>query len=70
MMMTGGPPPEFTNSFWLGIDKKTVTVYVPQNFSNRVELYSTEDLISGSWNTVVQNLTPVFTNPAQAGYIT
>lgn len=63
MMMMGGPPPEFTNSLWLGIDGKKVTVYVPQNFSNRVELYSTQDLVSNAWSTVVQNLTPVFTNP-------
>ncbi len=62
-MMMGGPPPEHTNDLWLGIAQKKVTVFVPQNFTNRVELYSTEDLVSNVWNLAVQNLTPVFTNP-------
>ncbi len=61
--MSMSVPPEHTNDLWLGIDQKKVTVFVPQNFTNRVELYSTEDLVSNVWNVAVQNLRPVFTNP-------
>ncbi len=63
--MSMSVPPEHTNDLYLGIDQKIVTVFVPENFTNRVELYSTEDLVSNVWNIAVQNLTPVFTNPVE-----
>jgi len=64
MAMMGGPPPEHTNDLWLGIGGTTITVYVPENFTNRVELYSTTDLVSNIWTVAVQGLLPVKTNPA------
>jgi len=64
MAMMGGPPPEHTNSLWMGISGTNLTVYVPENFTNRVELYSTTDLVSNIWTVAVQGLLPVNTNPA------
>ncbi|MBC8206880.1 MAG: right-handed parallel beta-helix repeat-containing protein [Kiritimatiellales bacterium] len=48
----------------LGSGREDLSVYVPDGFTNRVEIYTTTNLISGVWSIVTQNLTPVSTNPA------
>lgn len=65
MMRTMSVPAENANELWLGIDGSTsLTVFAPEGFTNRVEIYSCTDLVSNEWSTVVQNLLPVSTNPA------
>ncbi len=57
-------PPEHTNDLWLGIDGTTLSVFAPLGFTNRVEIYSTPNLVSDVWNIATQGLLPVNTNPA------
>lgn len=56
--------PETVDELMLGMNGTNVNVYVPEGFTNRVELYTTTDLISSVWSIAVQNLIPVSTNPA------
>lgn len=69
MMAMMPVPAEHTNNLWLCLEPQTegginLNVYAPENFTNRVEIYSCADLISNVWNIAVQNLYPVGTNPA------
>jgi len=68
MMGMGGPPPEYTNDLWIGggpvSNGLNVVVYVPEGFTNRVEIYRCPDLLSNVWTVAVENLRPVSTNPA------
>jgi hypothetical protein len=67
MAMMGEPPPEHTNDLWLCLDPQneqiSLSIFAPDWFTNRVEVYSCTDLVTGLWSVVQQNLYPG-TNPA------
>jgi len=64
MMMSMSVPAEHTNDLWMGIDGTNVTVFAPEGFTNRVEIFRTGSLTSNIWTIAVQELLPVSTNPA------
>jgi hypothetical protein len=69
MMLRMSVPEENTNDLWLCLEAQTngvidLLVYAPEAFTNRVEIYSCSDLISGVWSIAQQNLYPSGTNPA------
>lgn len=64
MMAMMSVPAEHTNDLWLGMEGAELSVFAPEGFTNRVEIYSCSDLVSNVWNVAVQNLLPVNTNPA------
>lgn len=41
-----------------------LSTYAPENFTNRVEIYSCSNLVPNVWLIATQNLLPVSTNPA------
>jgi hypothetical protein len=60
-------PAESTNQPWLAMERGSnpeLILYAPEGFTNRMEIYCSDDLVSNVWNVAVQNLTPVSTNPA------
>jgi hypothetical protein len=68
MMMMMSVPAEHTNDLWLCLEPQTegginLNVFAPEGFTNRVEIYSCTDLVSGLWSVATQNLYPS-TNPA------
>ncbi len=64
MMRAMSVPAENVNELWLGIQGTNVTVFAPEGFTNRVELYSCTNLVgSNVWGIAVQNLKPSTTNP-------
>jgi hypothetical protein len=68
MMAMMSVPTEHTNDIWLALETQTnginLNVFAPENFTNRVEIYSSTDLVSGFWSVAEQNLYPSGTNPA------
>jgi hypothetical protein len=63
-MITMSTPAASTNQPWLTMNGQNLILYVPSGFTNRMEIYGSDDLVSNVWNIAVQNLTPVSTNPA------
>jgi hypothetical protein len=68
-MMRMMVPEENTNDLWLCLEPQTegginLNVFAPEGFTNRVEIYSSTDLISNVWSIAAQNLYPSGTNPA------
>jgi hypothetical protein len=66
-MRTMSVPAAYTNDLWLHVDRPSgidITIYAPDGFTNRVEIYSCTNLVSGGWEIAVQNLLPIHTNPA------
>jgi hypothetical protein len=67
-MMLMSVPAEHTNDLWLYLDAQNQTInlniFAPEGFTNRVEIYSSTDLVSGLWSVAGQNLYPSGTNPA------
>jgi hypothetical protein len=66
-MRTMSVPAAYTNDLWLHVDRPSgidITIYAPDGFTNRVEIYSCTNLVSGGWDVAVQNLLPIHTNPA------
>lgn len=68
MMAMMSVPPEQTNHIWLCLEPLAegginLNVFAPEEFTNRVEIYSCADLISNVWDIVWQNLYPSGTNP-------
>ena len=41
-----GPPHESATNLWLTMDRTNLYVYAPNGFTNHVEVYSTDNLIS------------------------
>lgn len=67
MMAMASVPPEHTNDLWLAIGRNNppdITVFAPDSFTNRVEIYATDNLVSNVWTIAAQNLLPTDTNPA------
>jgi len=60
MMRSSSAP---SNTLWLSIDGTTLTIHAPENFTNRMEIFSSDTLFD-PWEIAVQSLQPVFTNPA------
>lgn len=67
MMAMMSVPAEHTNDIWLALETQTnginLNIFAPDGFTNRVEVYSCTDLVSGLWSVAGQNLYPS-TNPA------
>ena len=68
MMRTMLVPEEHANEIWLGLESQTnggmnLNVFAPEDFTNRIEIYSCSDLISNVWDIAFQNLYPAGTNP-------
>lgn len=67
MMAMRAVPAEHVDDIWLALETQTnginLEVYAPDGFTNRVEVYSCADLVSGFWTVAGQNLYPS-TNPA------
>ncbi|MEI8207184.1 MAG: hypothetical protein WCG03_09935, partial [Kiritimatiellales bacterium] len=68
-MMRMMVPEEHANELWLCLEPQTnggmnLNVFAPEGFTNRVEIYSSTDLISNVWSIAEQNLYPSGTNPA------
>jgi hypothetical protein len=67
MMAMMSVPAEHTNDIWLALETQTnginLNIFAPDGFTNRVEVYSCTDLVSGLWTVAGQNLYPS-TNPA------
>jgi len=61
-------PPEQSTNIWLYLDAQDQTislnVFAPEGFTNRVEIYTCTDLVSGVWSVAQQDLYPSGTNPA------
>lgn len=68
VLLTGASLPEQTNMLRIdGVPAGSglnVVVYAPEGFSNRVELYSCTELLSGVWTVAVENLLPASASPA------
>jgi len=60
--------PAYSNDLWLDIDGQStcrvLTVHAPEGFTNRVEIYHCDDLVSGDWSVVTENLRPIDTEAA------
>ncbi|MBM4152515.1 MAG: hypothetical protein FJ220_03205 [Kiritimatiellaceae bacterium] len=68
MMAMMSVPEEHTNELWLCLEPQVdsginLNIFVPEGFTNRVELYSCPDLVSNLWTVVEQNLLRSGTNP-------
>jgi len=65
MMMMGDPPEEsmrMTNDTSPGSSE--ITVYVPDGFNDRVEIYTTTNLLDEIWSIAVQHLWPTHLTPS------
>ncbi|MBC8206941.1 MAG: glycoside hydrolase family 9 protein [Kiritimatiellales bacterium] len=51
-------PAAYSNELWMGMSGADVIVYVPEGFTNQVEVYSSNNLGSNVWKIEAQNLVP------------
>ncbi len=56
-------PAAYSNELWVGMSGTQLIVYAPEGFTNRVEIYSCNNLLSNVWNIEEQDLTPGGTQP-------